>query len=199
MNAKNCATIMRSHAPYIQSGALSLSQAKITVENIKALISELFSDDELDLRSIYIDFNDYWGWHAIIMNNLRVVMIRYNAVWLQSAALTVPCDPERGRGVTSYFGASLSVPSRLTNKKGHALVAFSLSGMNVFFVHKDILVDKFYVPDSMAEHCKPERCYPCGLHAADLHAMGAPHRLGSVSPAVRGGNPVPIQGLWGSL
>jgi hypothetical protein len=57
------------------------------------------------------------------------------------------------------FGASLKYLEILFSEKGYYLVGCNISGVNAFFVRKDLVEDKFEAPYSAEKHFEPARYY----------------------------------------
>ena len=57
------------------------------------------------------------------------------------------------------FGASLKFLERALARRGYLLVGCSLSGVNAFFVHKDVVGDLFLAPFTAERHYEPARYY----------------------------------------
>ena len=98
---------------------------------------------ELDFLSIDIDGNDYWIWESMDIK-ANLVCIEYNASlgWVES--LTIPYDPSFNRynyHNTTYHGASLVALTHLAEKKDMALIGCEDTGVNAFFLKKDLLTD----------------------------------------------------------
>lgn len=121
-------------------------RAWITTGNIQKLIREHGVSDSTDLLSIDIDGNDYWVWKTIDIISPSVVLIEYNAAYGPTRSLTIPYDPRfrwkhnpQGLNRGFYFGASLTALTKLAKQKGYALVGCSSSGVNAFYVRRDLL------------------------------------------------------------
>ena len=170
----HCASIRTRHAAWLASGALSLTNDFVRKDNINALIGE-HRRGEIDLLSIDIDSNDYWIWEAIDVVSPRVVVMEYNAAWPPPAAVTVPYDEAGCWNGTNYFGVSLSALAILGSKKGYELVGCSLSGVNAFFVRRDLLGDHFYAPGYVEAHYEPPRYFLCALPAGHPAGLGPMH------------------------
>jgi predicted O-methyltransferase YrrM len=141
----------------------------VTVENADALIARLAGEDELDLLSIDIDFNDYWVWRAITTVRPRLLVIEYNATLPPDLRKTVPYAAQGGWTGSNYFGASLGALEALGLEKGYSLVGCSPSGVNAFFVRDDLVGDRFCAPFTAVNHYEPPRY---GLVGPSGHSPG---------------------------
>jgi hypothetical protein len=125
-----------------KNNRLQIRHAFVTGENINELIGAAGFQGELGVLSIDVDGVDYWLWKAIRVVSPRIVVIEYNASFGAQRAVTVPykpnfrCDEELpGR---LYHGASLAALELLGRQLGYVLVAVESSGVNAFFVRKDV-------------------------------------------------------------
>jgi hypothetical protein len=57
------------------------------------------------------------------------------------------------------MGANLKAYERLGAELGYALVGCELSGINAFFVRRDLLGDKFAEPFTAENHFEPSRYF----------------------------------------
>jgi hypothetical protein len=121
----------------------SIKQEFITAENINELFTKYKVPKNIDLLSIDIDFNDFWVWRAISGDyRPRLVVAEYNATVPPDEAKTVRYNRYRmWDGSTDYFGASLLALHKLARHKGYELVYCDKTGVNAFFVRKDLLND----------------------------------------------------------
>ncbi len=143
------------HHPAISSNTITMVREFITAENVNTVLSANGQKGEIDLLSIDIDGNDYWVWDAITAVDPRVVVIEYNASFGAEKSMSIPYDPafifQQSHWSRHYHGASLRALAHLGDKKGYQLVCCDSSGVNAFFVRKD-LVDKITLkPLSVAE------------------------------------------------
>ena len=121
---------------------VKILHCNVTAENINSTLIQSGMYGEIDLLSIDIDGNDYWVWKAIDVIAPRVVVIEYNALLGYSQSLTVTYNPNfvrfgtHRRGI--YHGASLAALEMLGASKGYLLVGCDSSGVNAFFVRKDL-------------------------------------------------------------
>ena len=114
-------------------------------DNINGLISGAGIAGDIGLLSIDIDGNDYWVLEAIDVVSPRILIAEYNSVFGPASEITIPYDPgfDRARAHYSflYFGASLGALASLANEKGYALVGCDRTGVNAFFLRRDVLGD----------------------------------------------------------
>jgi len=147
-------TYARAARSYYQSieryGGLDVKVVEcfVTKENINDTITSNGMAGEIDLLSIDIDGNDYWIWEQIDVISPRVVVMEYNASFGRKP-ISVRYDPEFSRFKKHrsgwYHGASLAALANLGEKKGYDLVCADCSGVNGFFLRKDIARHKLEV------------------------------------------------------
>ena len=120
-------------------------QAFIDRDNINKIIAENGVKGEIGLLSIDIDGNDYWVWQAIDSINPAIVISEYNFRFGTNRAVTVPYQADfvrtQAHHSNIYFGASLRALCLLANKKGYAFLGCNSTGINAFFVRKDLKPD----------------------------------------------------------
>ena len=120
--------------------------AFITKENINNLLKENGAVGDIGILSIDIDGNDYWIWNAIEVINPAIVIIEYNARFGPDISVSVPYDPGFDRHQKHhsmiYFGASIKALCSLAANKGYAFVGCGSSGLNAFFVRRDLMVEE---------------------------------------------------------
>ncbi len=137
----------------ISAGQLSVTCAFITRENINDLILAAGFSGEVDLLSIDIDGNDAHVWRAISAVKPRVVCIEYNAFHRPPIEWTSDYDPDfRWDGHIGSSGASLKLLERIGNEKGYALVGCNITGVNAFFVRRDLGNERFSAPFTAEHH-----------------------------------------------
>jgi len=141
---------------------------QVMPDNIDRLVSAHSIAGNLDLLSIDIDSYDYWLWDAIKSISPRVVVIEYNASLPPNCAKTLPLSSTPLTG-TNYFGASLGAFASLADKKGYSLVGCTITGVNAFFVRRDLLRDAFCPPYTAENHFEPPRY---GLIGPNGHRPG---------------------------
>jgi len=158
---------------YIQSGKLKAMHAFITPENINDLLTRSGLDFEMDLLCIDIDGNDYWIWKAIGSEfRPRVVVIEYNATFRPPHKIVQKFNPNHSWNGTNYFGASLKALEELGREKGYALVSCNASGIDAFFVRRDLAGDHFSEPFTAEHHYRPPH-YDAFVRGLNRHPRGA--------------------------
>ena len=122
---------------------LRIETELVTAENINELLEKHGMKGEIDLLSVDIDGNDYWLWKAIQVVEPRVVAIEYNASFGASEPLICVYRPDfDARSIHPsgwYHGAALAALTRLGQRLGYALVGCDSSGVNAFYVRRDVL------------------------------------------------------------
>jgi hypothetical protein len=135
-------------AKYSMSTRVTTAHAAITPDNVESVFDRLGVPESFDVLSIDIDGRDYWVWRAIERYRPRVVVIEYNA-HLGTEPLTMPLEVDRAWDGSDYFGASIGALAGLASEKGYQLVHCDLSGVNAFFVRRDLTGDRFLDPDEV--------------------------------------------------
>ena len=111
----------------------------------------------IDLLSIDIDGNDYHVWQAVECVKPKVVVIEYNAKFPPDLEWVMPYEETHAWMGTDKHGASLKAFERLGDRLGYSLVATNISGVNAFFVRKDLTQDKFAGPATAETFYNPFR------------------------------------------
>lgn len=140
-------------------GDLVVRETLVTAENIGGTLAELNVPTEFDLLSLDIDRNTYFLWQALKHLRPRVLVIEYNSTYPPQVDWTVEYKPDFLYNCTSYMGASLKAYERLGAELGYALVGCELSGINAFFVRRDLCGDKFAEPFTAENHFEPARYF----------------------------------------
>ena len=143
----------------LAKGDLAVRQALVSAENIAGILSELKVPAEFDLLSLDIDRNTYFVWQALKHLRPRVVVIEYNSTYPPEVEWTVEYNPALIYNGTAYMGANLKALERLGAELGYALVGCELSGINAFFVRRDLCGDKFAEPFTAENHFEPPRYF----------------------------------------
>ena len=119
-------------------------QSFLTSDNIVATFKAAGVPDVPDLMSIDTDGNDYWLWAAMgTAFKPRVVVVEYNASAGPHVDWAMPYNSAHSYDDTVYFGASLKAYVGLADKLGYELVGCEPSGVNAFFVRKELVDDTF--------------------------------------------------------
>ena len=171
-NNTNAASINQQFSSFFQSGELMFQHQFVTRDSINGIIEKSNLSGEIDLLSIDIDGNDYWVWEAISQVQPRVVVVEYNAVFRPPIAVVADYDDNFVWDGTSYYGASLKALESLAIKKGYVLVGCSLSGINAFFIKRELVMDKFCAPYTAENHFEPPRFGFYKIGALDMHPPG---------------------------
>ncbi|MDJ0729624.1 MAG: hypothetical protein QNJ33_06475 [Crocosphaera sp.] len=157
--------IRREFFPIIERKQLQIIESFITKENINDLISTHIQAKEIDLLSVDIDGNDYHIVETITCISPRVIVIEYNAKFTPPIMYCMDYDPSHSWKKDDCFGASLKFFEVNLEKKGYYLVGCNISGVNAFFVRKDLVNDQFLAPFTAENHYEPPRYYFSGYFA----------------------------------
>lgn len=121
---------------------LTAAAAFIDAENINSLLADQGIDGTLGLLSVDIDGNDYWVWEAINAIEPLIVVCEYNAIFGDTATVTVPYRPDFQRYQAHrsglYAGASLAALNHLATRRGLQFVGCNRAGNNAYFVHPSL-------------------------------------------------------------
>lgn len=166
------AEIRRTLGAYLGNGALTVTEAMVSAENVNELFAKAGFRDEIGVLSIDIDFNDYWVWKAVDVVKPRLVVIEYHATLKPPMSLTVPYQPAKRWDGSNYFGASLEALVKLGRAKGYRVVGCNFSGTNAFFVRDDLCAGHFVEPATAEEHYEPPRYYFSSLNAGHPGGIG---------------------------
>ena len=113
-------------------------QAMVTPSSIDNLLREHGFDGEVDVLSIDVDSVDYWLLSALTVCSARVLVVEYNAHFGPTRAVTLPNAPRPPDAPPEYFGASLAALDKAATAKGYRLVLCEFSGVNAFFVRREL-------------------------------------------------------------
>ena len=120
--------------------------AFIYKENINNLLLKSEFNFDLGLLSIDIDGNDYYILEAISQYKPRILVVEYNSLFGSKRNISIPYTPDFNRTKANssnlYFGASLGAITYIAKKKGYILVGSNSSGVNAFYVRKDLMNKK---------------------------------------------------------
>jgi hypothetical protein len=141
----------------IEDKRLAVINAFVTKDNINTLIENSYwgrggMRKEIDLLSIDIDGNDYWVWEAIRCVSPRVVVIEYNAKFPPNFEWVMEYDPAHVWRGDDNHGASLKSLELLAARLGYRLVGTNSTGINAFFVRKDVARAGLFAEEATAEN-----------------------------------------------
>ena len=113
----------------------------LTLSSLDSIVDYAYSRS-LGILSIDVDGNDYWFLEKLIKTKPALIIVEYNSSF-GFRPITVPYDPDFDRikkhASGNYFGASLSAINHLANLHGYSLIEVSNSGVNAFFIRRDLL------------------------------------------------------------
>ncbi len=136
--------------------------AKVTRENINALVKESGIEGEIGLLSIDIDGNDYWIWDALEVIVPRVVIIEtHNEFGMNNIVVPYDADYSYPGKHPVYHGASPVAMTRLAKRKGYRLVGANDLGFNFIFMRNGIADDLIpeVTVESVLQHPSVEEGY----------------------------------------
>lgn len=139
---------------------LAIVQCMVTAENINDTLVAQGTEGDIDLLAIDIDGNDYWVWKAVTAIRPRVVVVEYNASLGKEEPWIVAYEPAFERKARHpsgwYHGASLAAFAELGRRRGYSLVGCDSSGINAFFVRRELLTGE--LPEvAVADAWRPHR------------------------------------------
>ena len=164
-SSKSVNNISKYFHEIIEKGQLKIVKSFIAKENINELISAKIDADEIDLLSVDIDGNDYYIIDAITCISPRLIVVEYNAKFTPPILYCMDYNATHRWEKDDCFGASLKFFEVNLEKKGYYLVGCNLSGVNAFFVRKDLVGDQFLAPFTAENHYEPARYYLSGYFA----------------------------------
>lgn len=142
---------------FVDKNRLKIAIARVDRDNINRLFAD-YKINELDFLSIDIDGMDIYVLDALEIQP-KVICIEYNAKWPPNVSRTPVYNPNfQWRGVSSdYMGSSLKAITDVANKKGYELVGTTITGVNAFYVRRDLLDDQFTDDTSVSNLYNPPR------------------------------------------
>ena len=115
----------------------------ITKSNINQAIREAGFEKEIGILHIDLDGNDYWIWECIEGIDPEIVIMEYNSVFGNKAAISVPYSDSffvsDAHFSNLFFGASLKAMCYLAEKRGYHFVGSNMHGNNAYFVKSQLL------------------------------------------------------------
>ena len=120
---------------------LTVMNQFIALDNIHDLVRDsirILNTDNIDFFSFDIDGNDlHLVQESLKIIHPKLVCVEYNGNFPPPTRLTMEYNPGHRWGEDDYYSASLQ--SWVDALSGYALVCCNLSGVNAFFVRKDLL------------------------------------------------------------
>jgi hypothetical protein len=151
--------------------ALKVIQKFVTLENVRDIVADAeqkFGTRDIDLLSMDLDGNDlHILQRALETLKPKLIAVEYNGKFPPPMSLTVTYDATHTWQGDDYYGASLQ--KYVDTLKDYVLVSCNLSGVNAFFVRKDIMQNFDIYP--VHQLFQPARHYLIGLsrgHRASL-------------------------------
>ena len=126
----------------LKKNKLRIYKKKITAENINKVIKSINFKGVIDLLSIDIDGNEVYLLNKLSQIKPRVIIVEYNAKFPPPIRKCIKYDPKFIWKYDDYLGASLQLLVDNLKKK-YALVGCNISGINAFFIKKELLKNKF--------------------------------------------------------
>ncbi|AOY80327.2 hypothetical protein BJP36_10765 [Moorena producens JHB] len=94
-----------------------------------------------------------------------MIVVEYNAKFTPPILYCMDYDATHRWEKDDCFGASLKFFEVNLDKKWYYLVGCNLSGVNAFFVRKDLVSDQFLAPFTAENYYEPARYYLWGYFA----------------------------------
>jgi hypothetical protein len=130
---------IRSQLP-ARSNRLHIDGSFVTIDNVAGIVEAGLAAlglSSLDLLSMDLDGNDVYLLERLLREySPRIIVAEYNGKIPFGVRLTVPYAANARRAGDDFFGASLS--ELIARLPGYRLVTCGLSGVNAFFVRKDL-------------------------------------------------------------
>ena len=127
----------------LKNNSLRIYKKKITAENINKVIKSLQLKGVIDLFSIDIDGNELYLLNKLSQIRPRVIVVEYNSKFPPPFKKSIKYSPNFIWKYDDYLGSSLQLLVDNLKKKNYALVGCNISGVNAFFVKKELLKNNF--------------------------------------------------------
>ena len=95
------------------------------------------------MLSIDIDGNELYLLNKLSQIKPRVIVVEYNSKFPPPIKKTIKYSPSFIWRYDDYSGSSLQLLTDNLNKKQYVLVGCNVSGMNAFFIKKELIKNKF--------------------------------------------------------
>ena len=138
---------------------LLFKKSLITKNNVNKLLEEYkdFLENEVDLLSIDLSKNTFHILSEFNLFNPRVIVTEYNAKLRDNIEWICKYDEEGNWDGSDDFGASLKSFEIMMKKRDYYLVACNITGVNAFFVRKDLINENFFDHYNSEFHYEPLR------------------------------------------
>ena len=136
----------------LKNNSLRIYKKKITAENINKVIKSTHLKGVIDLLSIDIDGNELYLLNKLSQIRPRVIVVEYNSKFPPPFKKSIKYSPNFIWKYDDYLGSSLQELVDNLKKKNYALVGCNVSGVNAFFVKKELLKNKFPKDTSATFH-----------------------------------------------
>lgn len=149
--------IRKNFAPLLEKKRLTLIEAYIDKDNINQILLEKNIEKEIDLFSIDIDGNDFYVLEALTVLEPRVIVAEYNGKFPVDVDWCMDYNPQHWWNGSDKMGVALKPLTEMLQKKGYALVGTNITGVNAFYVKKELAQDFFVSVDDMPTLYNPAR------------------------------------------
>lgn len=123
--------------------SINLRKEYIYKENIVHLFKKYNVPQHINLLCVDIDSNDFYCLHQILKHyTCDIIICEYNGTYLPHEDKVMIYDKNKIWDYTNYFGASLSALNNLCKKYNYTLVYCDNKGVNCFFIHNRVLINK---------------------------------------------------------
>lgn len=158
--SSNLDNINKNFSMYLDK-KLKFEKKKITINNLNQILenNKEFLGDNVDLLSIDLSRNTFHILKNLKFYNPNVIVTEYNAKLRDKIEWECEYDENDTWDGSDNFGASLKSFEKILEKNGYSLVCCNITGVNAFFVKKELLNDKFLDNFSSEFHYEPLRMW----------------------------------------
>ena len=140
---KQCNKILKTF-DFLINKKLKLINKTANFSNINNIIEENWDlKQEVDLLSIDIGLNTFHVLNEIDIIKPRVIVTEYNSKYGPKTMWKVKRSENEDWDGSDYFGASLKSFELMMEKKDYLLIGCNITGVNAFFLRKDLVNEKF--------------------------------------------------------
>ena len=140
---------------------LKFEKKKVSINNINSILenNKNFLGDSLGVLSIDLSKNTYHILKNFNFYKPNVIVTEYNAKLRDKIEWISEYDENDVWNGSDDFGASLKSFQKLLEEKGYNLVGCNITGVNAFFVKKELINEKFIENFSSEFHYEPLRVW----------------------------------------